>query len=101
MGKIEFIAEARTEFLAEVAYYNKQRTGLGAKFIDAVEKAVALALVFPDAGSSFSNGVRRIVVKGFPFALIYKPLAGNIIIFAIAHQSRRPGYWRERVDVTS
>lgn len=97
MGKVDFVAAAREEFLAEVEYYNKAQAGLGARFAEAIEKASALALVFPDVGSPSLSGTRRVVVKDFPFSLIYKPSADGIVIFAVAHQSRRPRYWRERV----
>ena len=50
MGKVAFVTGAREEFLAEVGYYNKAQAGLGARFADAIEKAAALALVFPDVG---------------------------------------------------
>jgi toxin ParE1/3/4 len=98
VGKIEFIAAAREEFLAEVAYYNAAQAQLGTRFAQAIEKAAALALVFPDAGSPSIAGTRRVIVKGFPFSLIYKPVDGGIVIFAVADQSRRPRYWRERVS---
>ena len=101
MEKVDFVAAAREEFLAEVAYYNKTQTGLGTRFSEAIEKAAALALVFPDVGSPSSSGTWRVVIKDFPFSLIYKPSAGGIVISAVAHQSRRPGYWRERVGNTS
>ena len=101
MGKVAFVTGAREEFLAEVEYYNKAQAGLGARFADAIEKAAALALVFPDVGSPFYSGTRRVVVKNFPFSLVYKAFSDDIIIFAIAHQSRRPGYWRTRVSNTS
>lgn len=97
MRKVDFVAAAREEFLAEVEYYNKAQAGLGARFAEAIEKAAALALVFPDVGSPSSSGTRRVVVKDFPFSLLYNSSPGGIVIFAVAHQSRRPGYWRERV----
>ena len=88
MGKVDFVAAAREEFLAEVEYYNKAQAGLCARFSDAVEKAAALTLAFPDVGSPSSSGTRRVVVKDFPFSLVYKSFAGGIVIFAVAHQSR-------------
>jgi hypothetical protein len=97
VGKVDFVAAAREEFLAEVEYYNKAQAGLGARFAEAIEKAAALALVFPDVGSPSFSGSRRVTVKDFPFSLIYKSSAHGIVIFAVAHQSRRPGYWRARV----
>lgn len=97
VNKIEFIAVAREEFLAEVAYYNTAQAGLGIKFSIAVERAVKLASEFPDVGSASAFGTRRVIVKGFPFSVIYKVFADRFVVFAIAHQSRRPRYWSGRV----
>lgn len=97
MKKVDFVAAAREEFLAEVAYYNNAQAGLGIRFSAAIEKAAALALAFPEVGSPSVSGTRRVVVKDFPFSLIYKSFAEGIAIFAVAHQSRLPGYWNARV----
>lgn len=96
MKRAEFIAEAREEFLAEVSFYEATQKGLGAKFSAAIEKTTALAVAFPDVGTSAAEGTRRLVVKGFPFVIIYKPTGNGIIVFAVAHQSRHPNYWRSR-----
>lgn len=97
MSEALFVDEAREEFLAEVAYYNAAEVGLGIRFSIAVEKAAALAMTFPTIGAVSGYGTRRVVVKDFPFVVIYKSLPIGLVIFAIAHQSRRPKYWRERV----
>jgi plasmid stabilization system protein ParE len=97
--KAEFIPAAREEFLAEVAFYQAIQPLLGEKFSLAVQNALALALAFPMAGSSGASGTRRVVIKGFPFWLVYKvSLNDDIVIFAVAHQSRQPGYWRNRIS---
>jgi len=97
--KIEFIPEARQELMAEVSFYETAQQGLGEKFASSVEKAVSLVAAFPNVGSPAACGTRRVVIKGFPFWLVYKPYqSGRIIIFAIAHQSRRPGYWANRAS---
>jgi plasmid stabilization system protein ParE len=46
-----------------------------------------------------SAGVRRVLVKGFPYAVLYTVVAGDgaVRVVAVAHQARRPGYWRARV----
>lgn len=46
MKAVRFAAAAREEFLAEVAFYNEAQVGLGRRFTEAVEKAVALVLLF-------------------------------------------------------
>ena len=98
MKRARFIAPARREFLAEVAYYNGKEPGLGARFAGAVEEASTRAVAFPLTGSPASKNTRRVFVKHFPFAVVYRPDTGGIIIFAVAHHSRRPEYWQSRVQ---
>jgi plasmid stabilization system protein ParE len=96
--RARFVAAARREFLAEVDYYNKEEPWLGARFAAAVEEATARALAFPLAGSPATKHTRRVFVKDFPFAVVYRPDADGITVFALAHHSRRPGYWQSRVQ---
>jgi plasmid stabilization system protein ParE len=63
MKRVRFIAPARREFLAEVAYYHMQEPGLGARFAAALEEATARALAFPDSGSPASKNSRRVFVR--------------------------------------
>lgn len=98
MKRARFVAAARREFLAEVIYYNKEQPGLGSRFTEAVEEATARALAFPFAGSPASKNTRRVFLKAFPFAVVYRPTRDGIIVFALAHHSRRPDYWLLRVQ---
>jgi toxin ParE1/3/4 len=82
-----FIAAARLELLAEVVYYNKAQPGLGERFTAAVEEATGRALAYPLAGSPFPFNTRRVIVKGFPFSVIYRPEQDGIVIFALAHHA--------------
>lgn len=50
MRKVEFVPDARDEFMAEVAFYEAAQRGLGKKFSSSVEKAASLVSVFPVAG---------------------------------------------------
>jgi toxin ParE1/3/4 len=96
--RARFIAPARREFLAEIAYYTSIEPQLGARFAASVEEAVARAIAFPHAGSPAPANLRRIFVREFPFALVYRADEGGIIVFALAHHSRRPEYWLPRVQ---
>lgn len=98
MKRARFVAAARHEFLAEVIYYNREQPGLGARFAEAVEEATARALAFPLAGSPTPENTRRTFVKDFPFAVVYRPDEDGIVVFALAHHSRYPGYWLSRVQ---
>ncbi|MBA5639708.1 type II toxin-antitoxin system RelE/ParE family toxin [Duganella sp. LX20W] len=95
MKRARFLPQAREEFLAEVAYYNTARSGTGTQFVAAVEAAVARALAFPLSGAPLGPA-RRMMVRHFPFSIIYRDEAEGILVIAVAHRSRRPGYWRDR-----
>jgi hypothetical protein len=97
LKQARFLAAARLEHLAEVAYYSEIEHGLGLRFTDAVEEAMSRALAFPLAGSPFGSGTRRVLLKDFPFSLIYRPERNGILVIAVAPQAMRPGYWRSRV----
>ncbi len=97
MNRARFIAAARLEYLAEVVFYSEAGTGSGVRFAEAVEDAIARALAFPQSGSPSRSNTRRMLVNGFPFAIIYRPEQDGIVIFAVAHHARRPYYWGSRV----
>lgn len=96
MSRARFVTAARLEFLAEILYYNDAGPGLGARFTAAVEEATARALAFPLAGSPLPSKTRRVILKDFPFSLIYRPEPEGIVVFALAHHARKPYYWRSR-----
>lgn len=77
MRRVRFVAAARREFLAEVIYYNEERAGLGARFTAAVEEATARAAGFPLTGSRASKSTRRVFVRDFPFAVVYRGRDGR------------------------
>jgi len=96
MKSARFLDEARTEFLEQIVYYEEQQKGLGNRFRAAVEAAVCLASSRPELGSPWQLRTRRIFLKGFPFAVVYRIEPSELVIFAIAHFKRHPHYWLGR-----
>ncbi|WP_443082024.1 type II toxin-antitoxin system RelE/ParE family toxin [Synechococcus sp. BA-132 BA5] len=98
MKSARFVDPARREVLVEVTYYNAKQLGLGSRFLASVEDATSRALAYPLTGSAASKNTRRVFLKDFPFALVFRPDEEGIVVFALAHHARRPGYWRNRKD---
>ena len=102
MRRARFVAPARRELLAEVTYNNNKNNNkelwLGGRLLAAVKEATAWALAYPITGTPASENTRRMFLKDFPFALVYRPDENGIVIFALAHHARRPEYWRNRID---
>jgi len=93
--------EASTELGEAALWYERQRSGLGEEFLEAVEATLALIARFPRAGTPVPDvpaelPVRRFPVKRFPFHVVYLDRADVIHVLAFAHDSRSPGYWRSR-----
>ena len=96
MRSAAFHPEADAEFIAAARYYESQAQNLGLDFISAVETTYQRLVTFPESGRPFGPRLRRILVPGFPYALVYRPEPDRILIVAVAHVRRRPGYWRAR-----
>ncbi len=50
----------------------------------------------PELGPWLPPGVRRLLVPGFPYGVVYAPEPGRVVVLAVAQGRRRPGYWRGR-----
>lgn len=77
--------------------YEKGRPGLGHDFLAEVEAAAHRIAVFPAHGSPYLHGTRRVVLKRFPFSLVYSLEGETALVVAVAHDHRRPGYWSRRM----
>ena len=94
---VRFHEAARGETLAATDFYEKQAKGLGAAFISEVEESVDRMSDNPESGAPYTGNCRRILLRRFPFNVIYTVDDGGILIVAVAHQRRKPGYWSERL----
>jgi plasmid stabilization system protein ParE len=65
-------------------------------FLSAVEQTVGRLSEHPEAGAPLSGELRKRIVRGFPYNVIYRVWEDYIYLVAVAHQHRRPGYWRDR-----
>lgn len=99
---IRFEEEADAEYRQAGRWYEERRSGLGVEFFDAVDAAIRRIVEFPHVGvpvPRVSRGlaVRRLAVSRFPYHVVYLDTASALRILAIAHDRRRPGYWKRRL----
>jgi len=98
MSEVVFDPEARSEFLRAVAYYEERKKGLGARFRRAVEESLHAIGERPLSYRVLEPPFRSCLLRGFPYALIYAIEPFQILIIAVSHASRKPGYWLERSE---
>jgi plasmid stabilization system protein ParE len=65
-------------------------------FAHAVDNAVGRIADAPKSYPLADHGTRKFVLQRFPFNIFYRSDAMEILIVAVAHQKRRPGYWSDR-----
>ena len=94
--RVVFHPDALAEFRASAEYYEQQQPGLGDRFANAVEVAVAHIAAAPESWRIIEDDIRRCLTKVFPYAVLYSIEPGNILIVAVMHCRREPGYWRNR-----
>lgn len=92
-----FHPEARREYRDAAAYYEAARPGLGAAFTLEIESVIEQITASPERWRSFEDDVRRCLARRFPYALLYSIETDYILIVAVMHGSREPGYWKHRM----
>ena len=93
------IAQPAVEELREaVRWYEARRAGLGAELFDAVAETIELIKDHHEIGepTSADGKTRRALVLRFPYQVVYRLRPDEIVIVAVAHLKRRPGYWKTR-----
>lgn len=94
---IRYWMEAAEEMETAATWYAKERPESLEKWRRAIRETLASIRESPTLWAPDRSGIREVLVKGFPYKIIYG-LQGDVIeIFAVAHTSRRPGYWRGRI----
>lgn len=92
-----FLTPALVELGEAAAFYEVRVVGLGADFLDEVDRAIERILRFPEAWGRLGGEYRRCSLRRFPYLLIYSTMPdGCVIIISVFHQSREPGSWRDQ-----
>jgi plasmid stabilization system protein ParE len=92
----EFLPPAAEELAAAADWYRAHNPEAAEAFVRAIERAVRAVTDAPQRYPAYRLGTRRYILRRFPFAIVFRELADRVQIVAVAHASRRPGYWRGR-----
>ena len=95
--EIRFLEIAERELDEAVTYYNVESPGLGDDFLLRFLNALERIRQYSEAWQRFSQNTRRCRVHRFPWGVIYQILESEILIVAVAHLHREPGYWQNRI----
>jgi plasmid stabilization system protein ParE len=97
MIAFRFLEPAEEEMNRAGSFYEAASEGLGFDFLADVQFGIDSLLEHPYLGHAIDEGLRRLLLHRFPFSIVYSVEVDAILIVALAHYGRRPGYWKERV----
>ena len=86
------IAEAKEA----AGWYRQQNLNVAERFVVEYEQVLDMINDAPDRWPPYSHGTRHVKIPSFPFLIIYRASESRIIVLAVAHGHRRPGYWSQR-----
>lgn len=88
---------AEIELDDAVAWYRARDGRVADRFVAEMMTARGNIIAYPNAWHSLGDGLRRYRLNGFPYGLIYVVDNAEVLVIAVAHHSRRPAYWRDRI----
>ena len=99
----QFEPEARAEYHAAIRYYatEAEQAGVAARFVAAIESALVAICAVPEMWRVVEPpDLRRYVLQRFPFVLYYQYRSAEdvVVVYAVMHTSRQPGYWHKRLS---
>ena len=92
------VEEAELELFGSIAFYEERMSGLGLDFEAATRRAMKIIASAPERWPIGKHGTRRHVMTRFPFIIHYLDMPDKIWIVAFAHTSRKPNYWKGRLQ---
>lgn len=95
--KVRTLKAARADLRQAARYYDEQRPGLGGEFRDEVRAAIERIKNFPASCPRIDDEIRQCRTSRFPYGIIFRIKAQEILIVSITHLHRNPGHWRDRL----
>ena len=95
--QILFRPEAKTEAVEAQGWYESRSPGLGFEFVRSIEAALEGAARNPEAFAFVEGALRRVILRKFPYSLIFRAQSEQLLVVAIFHHRRKPRSWVSRV----
>lgn len=96
--RVELHPAALAEAEEASAWYAKRSSRVALAFVASLEEAVDVAANAPALGAPHLHNTRRLPLRHFPFCVVYREEPARVVVYAVAHLRREPGYWAPRED---
>ncbi|MBN1607673.1 MAG: type II toxin-antitoxin system RelE/ParE family toxin [Polyangiaceae bacterium] len=93
---LDVLPDAADEALVAAEWYRRRSAKAAAAFQHEIRSAFDRIQQSPETWPRHHHGTRRVLLHRFPYEVVYRIFSEVILVVAIAHCRRRPGYWRKR-----
>jgi plasmid stabilization system protein ParE len=93
---VVYLPEAEEDVVAAHASYENRQTGLGDRFLEAVQDQVNHIRSNPQLYGIVRGDIRAAPLHGFPYVVYYRDRGTDILIIAVQHGRRSTRAWRRR-----
>jgi plasmid stabilization system protein ParE len=97
VSQVRYTTLSQYDIIESADFYKSKSASSEQRFVEDLERTAAMLLEFPALGEQLRRGVRRFSLHHFPYFLYYVILPDGIRIVAVAHQSRHPSRWNDRL----
>ncbi|HEV8721197.1 MAG TPA: type II toxin-antitoxin system RelE/ParE family toxin [Candidatus Binatia bacterium] len=99
MTNYRLVSEPQADLDIEAAFqwYEKEQSGLGLEFLDELRAAYNRIVEGPFKYPHLRSGVRRALVRRFPYVVYFALEPTVIVVLAVLHASRDPAEWQRRI----
>ncbi len=96
MDDVRFHPEAQAEYQAALAWYQAHSPEAAARFEAEAERALGLIVTNPGMFPMYDDEHRFVMLRRFPYSVVYQVQPGQVYVVAVAHSHRSAGYWQGR-----
>jgi plasmid stabilization system protein ParE len=96
MANVSFLPAAEADYQEALAWYQDRSLRAAAGFEAAVEVALRRIADAPEQWPLCDDRHRFYILRRYPYSVIYRVDAGEVIVVAVAHGSRSESYWHGR-----
>ncbi|MGL4514063.1 MAG: type II toxin-antitoxin system RelE/ParE family toxin [Lacipirellulaceae bacterium] len=95
---LRVLPRAESEIAEAILFLDERAPGRGDNFLKALDATIGRVLGRPRQfgfyeGAPLRNPLRRAIVERFPYLVLFHADDVEVVVVAVAHASRRPGYW--------
>jgi toxin ParE1/3/4 len=96
--QIRLGSAARSEAQAAYKYYFQRDPAVADRFADEFDRQIERLRTVSETGREYMHGARRLLMKKFPYLIVFRVYSNYVSVIAVSHGRRRPGYLHRRKE---